>query len=53
MPIRRIAVATAVFAAVSLAIAVVGYGRTSSVPTLTGTVGPGFTISLKTNGKAV
>ncbi len=52
MPIR-ITVATAVFAAFSLAVAVVGYGRTSSVPTLTGTVGPGFTISLKVNGKAV
>jgi hypothetical protein len=53
MSIRRIAVATAVFAAVSLAVAVVGYGRTSSVPTLTGTVGPGFMISLKAKGKAV
>jgi len=53
MPIHRIAVATAVFAAFSLAVAVVGYGRTNSVPTLTGTVGPGFTISLKAKGKAV
>ena len=49
----RIAVATSVVAAVSLALAVAGYGRTNSVPTLTGTVGPGFTISLKSKGKAV
>jgi len=53
MPIRRIAVTTAAAAALALALAVVGYGRTSSTPTLTGTVGPGFTISLKSKGKAV
>jgi plastocyanin len=51
--LRRIAVATALVAAFSLVIAVVGYGRASSTPTLSGTVGPGFTISLKMNGKAV
>jgi plastocyanin len=49
----RIAVATSVVAAVSLTLAVAGYARSSSVPTLTGTVGPGFTISLKAKGKAV
>jgi plastocyanin len=49
----RIALTTALVAAFALVIAVVGYGRASSTPTLKGAVGPGFTISLKTNGKAV
>ena len=51
--LRRIAAATTLVAALFLALAVVGYGRASSAPTLKGAVGPGFTISLKSNGKAV
>ncbi len=49
----RITAATGVVAAFALAVAIAGYGRSTATPTLNGTVGPGFTISLKTNGKAV
>ena len=38
---------------VALAIAGAAFSRTNSTPTLTGTVGPGFTISLKKSGKLV
>jgi hypothetical protein len=43
-------VAAAVLAA---ALAAVAVGRTASTPTLQGTVGPGYTISLKKAGKKV
>ena len=33
--------------------AVIGAGSASAVPTVSGSVGPGFTISLKRNGKQV
>jgi plastocyanin len=44
-------VLTLVVAAVALAVAATA--SSMSTPKLTGTVGPGFTISLKRNGKAV
>ena len=49
----RITAATSVVAAFALAVAIAGYSRSTAIPTLNGTVGPGFTISLKTSGKAV
>ncbi len=44
-------ISTLVVAAVALALAATA--SSMSTPKLTGTVGPGFTISLKKNGKAV
>lgn len=38
---------------VAAVIASTAFGRTTATPTLNATVGPGFTISLKQNGKAV
>jgi plastocyanin len=40
-------------AAVALAAGAVGSASTTATPTLKGTVGPGFTISLKSGGKTV
>ena len=40
-------------AALAAALAAVAVGRTASTPTLQGTVGPGYTISLKKAGKKV
>ncbi len=42
-----------VVAAAALAIATAALGRTTSTPTLSGTVGPSFNIALKKNGKLV
>ena len=49
---RTILISTAL-AAITLASAAVALGRTDSAPTLNGTVGPGFTISLAKSGKKV
>ena len=38
---------------VSAAIAASAFGQRTAVPSLNGTVGPGFTITLKQNGKVV
>ena len=48
---KGLAVATATVLALVLAAAALG--RTHALPTLTGTVGPGFTITLKLNDKVV
>ncbi len=48
---KGIAVATA--AALALVLAAAAFGRTHATPTLTGTVGPGYTITLKVNNKVV
>lgn len=40
-------------AALAASLAAVAIGRTASTPTLQGTVGPGYTISLKKAGKKV
>lgn len=48
---KGIVVATA--AALALVLAAVAFSSTHAVPTLTGTVGPGFTITLKMNNKVV
>jgi len=49
----RIVAATAVTATVALLVAAGALGRASSPPTLHGTVGPGFTITLTKGGKKV
>ncbi len=49
---RRL-VAAVTFAALPLIVAAVASARTDATPTLKGTVGPSFTISLKRSGKAV
>ena len=46
-------VALALLAALALVAATLASARSEAAPTLKGTVGPGFTISLKRNGKAV
>jgi plastocyanin len=48
---KAFAVATA--AVLTLVLAAAASSRTHAVPTLTGTVGPGFTITLKMNSKVV
>src|ERR1700736_2340877 len=40
-------------AVLALVLATTAFSRTHAVPTLTGTVGPGFTITLTMNGKGV
>jgi plastocyanin len=40
-------------AVLALVLATTAFSRTHAVPALTGTVGPGFTITLTMNGKAV
>lgn len=45
--------AVAAAAVLTLVLAAVAFSRTQAVPTLTGTVGPGFTITLKMNSKVV
>ena len=49
----RIAIAVAAALALSLVVAGTALSRSSSTPTLKGTVGPAFTITLKQNGKLV
>jgi plastocyanin len=49
---RRILLATTIAAVAATALVTTAFGR-QSAPTLTGTVGPGFSINLKQNGKAV
>ena len=49
----RTTLALAATAAVALVIAAAASSRTQATPTLTGTVGPGFTIKLTMNNKAV
>ena len=48
---KGLAVATA--AALALVLAAAAFSRTHAAPTLTGTVGPGYTITLKMNNKVV
>jgi plastocyanin len=48
---KGLAIATA--AVLALVLAAAAFSRTRAVPTLTGTVGPGFTITLKLNSKVV
>jgi plastocyanin len=50
---RRLITTSALAATVLLVAVAVASARTEAMPALTGTVGPGFTISLKSNGKAV
>jgi plastocyanin len=45
--------AAAAVAALALTVATTALGRPAGTPVLNGVVGPGFTISLKQNGKAV
>lgn len=49
----RSAVAATAVAVFVLVFAATGFGHPQAAPTLTGTVGPGFTITLKLNGKLV
>lgn len=49
----RIVLALGAAAAAALALAAAGYARGHKTPTLVGTVGPGFTITLRQNGKPV
>ena len=49
----RKGLAAATVAVLALVITATGFGRTHATPTLTGTVGPGFTITLKMKGKPV
>lgn len=49
----RIAIAVAAALALSLVVAGTALSRSSSTPTLKGTVGPGFSIKLTMNGKKV
>ncbi len=49
----RKTVALLLLAGLAAVIATAAFGRTAVSPTLKGTVGPGFTISLKQNGKSV
>jgi hypothetical protein len=46
-------VAISILAAFALSAVALASARTEAVPTLKGTVGPGFTITLKRNGKLV
>jgi plastocyanin len=48
---KGLAIATA--AVLALVLAAAAFSRTHAVPTLVGTVGPGFTITLKLNSKVV
>jgi len=48
---KGLAAATA--AVLALVLAAAAFGRTHAAPTLTGTVGPGYTITLKMNNKVV
>jgi len=50
---RRVVITGTIGAALFLTVAVAGYGRATASKTLQGTVGPGYTISLKMNGKPV
>jgi len=50
---RKSLLALAVLAAITLAIAGAAFGRNSSMPTLKGVVGPGYSIKLKMKGKKV
>ncbi len=50
---RRTYLVLATIAAVLAAAAGAGFGQSSATPTLQGTVGPGFTITLKKNGTKV
>ena len=47
----RKTIALLVLAGVAAVVATAAFGRSSTTPTQTGTVGPGYTISLKENGK--
>jgi len=49
----RTTLALAVTTAVALALSATAFSRSHATPTLTGTVGPGFTIKLTMNGKVV
>jgi hypothetical protein len=49
----RTATAVAAAIAITLAVAVEASARTHALPTLTGTVGPSFTITVTKNGKKV
>jgi hypothetical protein len=49
----RATLAVAATAAVALSMVGAALSRANTTPMLTGTVGPGFTISLKTSGKVV
>jgi plastocyanin len=51
--LRRILPVLAIGALGALLFATAGFSKTQSTPTLVGTVGPGFTITLTQNGKAV
>ena len=50
---RKSLLALVVLAAIALAIAGAAFGRNSSMPTLKGVVGPGYSIKLKMKGKKV
>jgi plastocyanin len=50
---RRILLATTIVAVAAAALVTTAFGRQSATPTLVGTVGPGFSIKLQQNGKAV
>jgi plastocyanin len=49
----RTGLAAAAAAALALVLVAAAFGRTHAAPTLTGTVGPGYTITLKLNNKVV
>ena len=49
----RTVLSLAVTAAAALVLSATAFGRTHATPTLTGTVGPGFTIKLTMNDKVV
>lgn len=49
----RMSLAVLSFAAIVAAIATGAFGQRTTAPTLNGTVGPGYTITLKQNGKLV
>ena len=49
----RTALALVAATALALVLVTTALGRTRAVPTLTGTVGPGYTITLKLNNKVV
>ncbi len=50
---KRIAALALVVAAAATVVAASAFGRPAKAPTLVGTVGPGFTITLKQNNKVV
>jgi hypothetical protein len=50
---RRILVLVAACAATAVVFAAISLGRGAATPTLRGTVGPGFTISLRRDGRKV